>query len=64
MIIWAKKKDLPLITLLGVSPDFLILEFMAHLLKRQFYVKRCTTEKASLARFTQIFEKEMDQKSI
>jgi hypothetical protein len=63
-IAWAKKNDLPLITLPGVSPDFSILESMAHPLKQQFHAKQCTTEKASLARFTQIFEKEMDQKKI
>jgi hypothetical protein len=52
-----------LLTLPGVSPDLSILETMAHPLKKAFHVKRCTTEKASLARFKQIFE-EMDQKTI
>jgi len=33
---------------------------MANLLKRKFYAKCCTTEKAALARFTKIFEEEMD----
>ena len=64
IITWAKKKDLSLITLPSVSLDFLILESIAHPLKRQFHTKQYTTEKASLARFTQIFKKEMDQKSI
>jgi hypothetical protein len=61
---WAKKNSLRLITLPGVSPDFSILESMAHPLKRMFHSKRCTSEKAGLARFTRIFEEEMDQKTI
>jgi hypothetical protein len=52
-----------LLTLPGVSPDLSILETMAHPLKKAFHAKRCITEKASLARFKQIFE-EMDQKTI
>lgn len=63
-IAWAKKHNLSLLTLPGVSPDFSILESMAHPLKRAFHSKRCTTDKAALARFTQIFEKEMEQKMI
>ena len=61
---WAKKHGLPLITLPGVSPDLLILESEAHLLKRAFHAQGCATEKASLARFTRIFNTEMDQKTI
>jgi hypothetical protein len=61
---WAEKHDLPLITLPGVSPDFSILESMAHPLKRKFHAKRCATEKAGLARFIRIFEEEMDQRTI
>jgi hypothetical protein len=34
---------------------------MAYLIKRKFYIKRSTTEKAALARFRQLFEEEMDQ---
>jgi len=63
-IVWAKKNGLSLLTLPGVSPDFSILESMAHPLKRAFHSKRCTTEKSSLARFTRIFEEEMDQNTI
>lgn len=63
-IAWAKNNNLPLLTLPGVSPDFSILESMAHPLKRQFHAQRCTTEKASLARFTRIFEEEMNQGTI
>ena len=35
-----------------------------HPLKQMFYSKRCTSEQAGLVRFTKIFEKEMDQKTI
>jgi hypothetical protein len=49
---WAKQHNLPLITLPGVSPDFSILESMAHPLKKAFHARRCTIEKASLTRFT------------
>jgi hypothetical protein len=63
-IAWAKKNSFPLISLPGVSPDFSILESMAHPLKKKFHTQRCTTEKASLARFIRIFEHEMDQKTI
>jgi hypothetical protein len=37
---------------------------LARTLKRKFYAKRRTTEKAALARFTKIFEEEMDQEKI
>jgi hypothetical protein len=60
---WAVENNVRLLTLPGVSPDLSILETMAHPLKKAFHAKRCTTEKASLARFKQIFE-EMDQKTI
>lgn len=63
-IAWAKKHGLPLLTLPGVSPDLSILESLAHPLKKAFHSRRCASEKAGLARFTQIFEEELDQKSI
>jgi len=56
--------QIPLITLPGVSPDFSILESMAHPIKRKFYAKRYATEKAVIARFQHLFEEEMDQKAI
>jgi hypothetical protein len=61
---WAKKNSLDLITLPGLSPDFSILESMAHPLKQIFHSKRCASEQASVARFTTIFKKELDQKTI
>jgi hypothetical protein len=61
---WAKDNGVSLITLPGVSPDFSILESMAHPIKRKFHAKRSTTEKAALARFRQLFEEEMDQCTI
>jgi hypothetical protein len=56
--------QISLITLPGVSPDFSILESMAHPIKRKFHAQRCTTEKAAIARFQHLFDKEMDQGSI
>jgi hypothetical protein len=61
---WAKKHAFPLLTLPGVSPDFSILESMAHPLKKAFHSKRCASERAGLTRFTKIFEEEMDQNTI
>jgi DDE superfamily endonuclease len=61
---WAEEHNLPILTLPGVSPDFSILESMAHPLKRLFHSKRSASEKGALSHFTQIFEKEMDQKTI
>jgi hypothetical protein len=63
-ITWAEKRNLPLITLPSVSPDLSILESIAHPLTRKFHAQRCSTEKASMARFTRIFEKETDQGTI
>ena len=63
-IIWTKKYNLSLITLPGVSPDFKILESMAHPVEKAPHSRRCTTEKAGLTRFIQIFEKKVDQKTI
>ncbi|XTI82909.1 hypothetical protein V2W45_1226812, partial [Cenococcum geophilum] len=60
IIKWAKDNGVSLITLPGVSPDFSILKLMAHPIKRKFYAKRCTIEKAALARFRQLSEEEMD----
>ena len=61
---WAKDNHISLITLPGVSPDFSILESMAHLVKRKFHAKRYMTEKAAIARFQRLFEEEMDQGTI
>jgi hypothetical protein len=61
---WAENNGLSLLTLPGSSPDFSILESMARPLKKKFHAIRSHSEKAALARFTQIFEREMDQKQI
>lgn len=53
-----------LIILPGVSLDFSILELIAYPLKKVFYLKRYTIEKASLARFKHIFKKEINQEMI
>jgi hypothetical protein len=61
---WAKEHGLELMTLPGVSPDLSILESMARPLKKLFHSRRCTTEKAAMARFERIFNEEMDQRRI
>lgn len=61
---WIERNSMSVITLPGASPDFSILETIVLSLKRKFYTRRCATEKAALARFTQIFEKEFDQKKV
>jgi DDE superfamily endonuclease len=63
-IAWAAKHHLPLITLPGVSPDLSIMESIARPLKRKFHSRRSTSEPGALARFTRIFEQEMDQTKI
>jgi hypothetical protein len=57
---YVQDNGIRLLTLPGVSPDFSICETMAQPLKRAFYARRVTTEKAALARFERLF-KEMDQ---
>ena len=53
---YAEDSSIKLITLPKVSPDFSICETMARPLKRKFHARRCTTEKAALARFKHIFD--------
>jgi hypothetical protein len=60
---WAVDNNIRLITLPGVSLDLSICETMARGLKKEFHAQRCTTEKAALARFKQVFE-EMDEKKV
>ena len=48
---WAKDNRIELITLPGISPDLLILETIAHPIKKKFHTKRYTTQMASLQRF-------------
>lgn len=60
---WIVKYNLSVITLPSVSPDFLIFESMASILKRRFHYRRTATEKAALARFTQIFQ-ELDEAKV
>ena len=61
---WAKQNNLPLIIGPRVSPDFSILESTAHALMKKFHAQCVITEKAGLARFTRIFNEEMDQGTI
>jgi hypothetical protein len=54
---WAEKHNLSLLTLFlpGVSPDFSILESIAHTPKGLFHSKWTASEKVALSRFTQNF---------
>jgi hypothetical protein len=61
---WCKENHIDLITLPGVSPDLSILETMAHPVKKKFHARRCTTEKAAIARFHRIWTNEIDQEQI
>jgi hypothetical protein len=54
---WAKKHSLSILTLPGVSLDLSILETEAYLVKRKFHFRRCTTQKAAMARFKRVFTK-------
>jgi hypothetical protein len=63
-IAWAKKHNLLLLIFPGKSPDLSILESEAHELKKKFRTIRSTIQKAGLARFTRIFEKEITQEKI
>ncbi len=46
------------------SPDFSILETMAHPVKRLFHSRCCTSQKAALHCFAKVFEDEMDMEKI
>jgi hypothetical protein len=61
---WAKKHSLSILTLPGVSLDLSILETEAYLVKRKFHFRRCTTQKAAMARFKRVFIEEIDQNQI
>ena len=60
---FAKDHGIKLLTLPGVSPDLSICETMARPLKRAFHSRRCTTERAAIARFERVFS-EMDQQKV
>lgn len=61
---WAKDNGLSLLTLPGKSPDFSIIETMANPIKKKFFNRRTRTEKAGMARFTKVWEEEIDQEQI
>lgn len=61
---WFKKNNVSYITSPGNSPDLSIFESYAHPLKKLFHTKRSRSKKEALARFSQIFEEEIDQKMI
>ena len=51
---WAKEQGINLLILPGKSPDFSIMESMAHSIKRSFYSRRTASESAALAQFTKV----------
>jgi hypothetical protein len=61
---YIQKQGLYIITLPSVSPDLSILESMANPIKRKFHAQRCTIDGAVLKRFTGVFNKELDKKTI
>ncbi|PQE18222.1 hmg box protein [Rutstroemia sp. NJR-2017a WRK4] len=60
---WIEEHNFPMITLPGVSPDFSILESMAHPIKKKFHAQKAT-ESTALDRFKKVFEEEVDQETI
>ena len=58
---WFKKNNVPYITSPGNSPNLSIFESYAHPLKKLFHTRRSCTKEEALARFTKVFEEEMDQ---
>jgi len=56
-----KEAGVDLLTLPGSSPDFSVFESLARGLKRQFHSKSIITQKQGLARFEEIFKKEMKE---
>jgi hypothetical protein len=61
---WAKKHGIDLLNLPSDSPDMSIIESLAHPIKHKFYSRRIITESAALARFTRIWDREVDEDSI
>lgn len=61
---WIKKHDMDVITLPGVSPDFSIFESIASTLKKKFHCKRTATQHTALARFSQIFNEELNDEKV
>lgn len=51
---WAKKYNVSLLTLPGVSPDLSILETIANPCKRKFHSKRTVSHEAGVARFKEV----------
>jgi hypothetical protein len=60
---WADKNGFSLITLPGVSPDFSILESMAHPIKKKFHAQR-SMDSTALERFIKVFEEELNMEAI
>jgi hypothetical protein len=61
---WAKDYDLDLLTLPGSSPDLLIMESLAHPIKKKFHTIRVKSKEEALGHFTDIWDNQVDQEQI
>jgi len=61
---YIKARGLSVITRPGNSPDLLIIETMAHPVKKAFHSRRCASKKTALARFRKVFGEDTDQEKI
>ncbi len=61
---YIKARGLSIITSLGNSPNLLIMETMAHPIKKTFYSRRRASKTTALARFKKVFGEDTDQEKI
>ena len=59
-----ERNNFSCITIPGKSPDFSILESLAHVYKRRFHTRTSNTVEQGLDRFEEIFHNEVDQEAI
>jgi hypothetical protein len=57
---YIKARGLSIITSPGNSPDLLIIEIIAHPIKKTFYLRRYASKKTALARFKKVFGEDID----
>ena len=61
---YIKAQGLSIIISLGNSPNLLIMEIIAHPIKKTFYLRRCASKKTALARFKKGFGEDIDREKI
>ena len=61
---WARDYDLNLLILPGSSPNLLIMESLAHSVKKKFHTIRVKTKEEALEHFTDIWDNQLDQEQI